>query len=358
MKGLVLAGGFGTGLRPLTHTGPKQLIPIANKPNIQYCIEDLREAGITDIGVILGTVMPEKVREFLGDGSEFGVKISYIIQGKPKGIAHAVNCSKDFMGDDSFIVYLGDNLLKNGIGAIPKKMVDEKADCVISLMPVKDPSKYGIAELSEDGKNVLRAVEKPKEPKSDLAVIGIYAFNKTFFEIYPSLGPSWRNEMEITDAISALIDTGQKVVPHRVEGWWKDTGRPEDILEANHLILDELEPVNEGTIENGAKIVGRVAIGKRTRITGRAVVRGPAIIGNGCMIGPNAYIGPYTAIGDRSHIVAAEVEDSIVMEDATVDIERKFVRSLIGRHSRIVSSEGLLPRGERLIIGENTTLYL
>ena len=161
MKGLVLAGGFGTGLRPLTHTGPKQLIPIANKPNIQYCIEDLRDAGITDIGVILGTVMPEKVREFLGDGSAFGVKISYIVQGEPKGIAHAVNCAKEFMGDDPFIVYLGDNLLKNGIGAIPRKMADESADCVISLMPVKDPSRYGIAELSEDGKSVLRTVEKP-----------------------------------------------------------------------------------------------------------------------------------------------------------------------------------------------------
>lgn len=358
MKGLVLAGGFGKGLRPLTHTGPKQLIPIANKPNILYCIEDLREAGITDIGIILGTVMPEKVREFLGDGSEFGVNISYIVQGQPKGIAHAVNCSKDFMGDDSFIVYLGDNLLKNGIGAIPKKMVDEKADCVISLMPVKDPSRYGIAELSDDGKKVIRTVEKPKEPKSDLAVIGIYAFNKTFFEIYPTLKPSWRNEMEITDAISTLINTGRKVLPHRVEGWWKDTGRPEDILEANHLILDGIEASNDGTVEDGATIVGRVRIGKGSKITGRAVVRGPAIIGEGCVIGPSAYIGPYAAIGDRSHIVAAEVEDSIVMEDATVNIERKFVRSLIGRHSRIISSEGLLPRGERLIVGENTTLYL
>ncbi|MBU1158549.1 MAG: glucose-1-phosphate thymidylyltransferase [Candidatus Thermoplasmatota archaeon] len=358
MKGLVLAGGYGTGLRPLTHTGPKQLIPIANKPNILYCIEDLRDAGITDIGIILGNMMPEKVQEFLGDGYKFGVKLTYIVQGQPKGIAHAVNCSKEFMGDDSFIVYLGDNLLKNGIKAIPAKMVDEMADCVISLMPVKEPQRYGIAELSEDGKKVLRTVEKPKEPKSDLAVIGIYAFNSSFFEIYPKLKPSWRDEMEVTDAISLLIDSGFKIVPHRVEGWWKDTGRPEDILEANHLILDGIESSNEGVVEGGCSVLGRVRIGKGAIISESSVIRGPAVIGEDCRIGPNAYVGPYTAVGDRSQVISAEVEDSIVMEDAVINIERKIVRSLIGRHSRIISSSGLLPKGERLIVGENTTLYL
>ena len=358
MKGLVLAGGFGTGLRPLTHTGPKQLIPIANKPNILYCIEDLRDAGITDIGVILGNMMPEKVQEFLGDGSKFGVKITYIVQGEPKGIAHAVNCSKEFMGDNPFIVYLGDNLLKNGIEAIPKKMVEAKADCVISLMPVKEPQRYGIAELSEDGKSVLRTVEKPKEPKSNLAVIGIYAFNSSFFEIYPKLKPSWRNEMEITDAISLLIDSGYSVLSHQVEGWWKDTGRPEDILEANHLILDGIESTNEGEVKDGSSVVGRVVIGKGTVITGRSVVRGPAIIGEDCKIGPNAYIGPYTAVGDRCHISFAEVDDSIVMDDARLEVRRKLMRSMIGKGSRVLSAENLVPSGTRLIIGENTTLYL
>lgn len=358
MKGLVLSGGYGTRLRPLTHTGPKQLIPIANKPNIQYCIEDLRNAGVTEIGIILGNVMPEKVREFLGDGAKFGVKFTYIVQGEPKGIAHAVNCAKEFMGQEPFIVYLGDNLLKNGIRAIPKKMVDEKADCVISLMPVKEPQRYGIAELSEDGKEVLRCVEKPKKPKSDLAVIGVYAFNSSFFEVYPKLKPSWRNEMEITDAISLLIDSGYKVRPHHVEGWWKDTGKPEDILEANHLILDGIEPHNEGKVEDGASVVGRVRIGKGTIITGGSVVKGPSIIGEECRIGPNAYIGPYTAIGDRCQISAAEVDDSIVMEDSTVSVERKFVRSMIGKESKILSANGLLPKGERLVVGQNTTIYL
>jgi glucose-1-phosphate thymidylyltransferase len=358
MKGLVLSGGYGTRLRPLTHTGPKQLIPIANKPNILYCIEDLRDAGITDIGIILGTVMPEKVQEFLGDGSKYGVKLTYIIQGEPKGIAHAVNCAKEFMGDSEFIVYLGDNLLKNGIKAIPKKMKDEKADCVISLMPVKEPQRYGIAELSPDGKKVLRTVEKPKEPKSNLAVIGVYGFNPTFFKVYPKLKPSWRNEMEITDAISLLIDSGYKVIPHNVEGWWKDTGKPEDILEANHLILDGIESENLGKVEDGATIVGRVKIGKGTVVFGKSVIRGPSIIGEGCKIGPSAYVGPYTAIGDRCQITMAEVDDSIVMDDTVIDVERKLVRSMVGKGTRILNANGLLPKGQRLVVGENTTIYL
>lgn len=358
MKGLVLAGGYGTGLRPLTHTGPKQLIPIANKPNIQYCIEDLVDAGIIEIGIILGNMMPEKVQEFLGDGSRFGARFTYIVQGKPRGIAHAVDCSKEFMGGDPFIVYLGDNLLKSGIRDIPKKMADEKADCVISLMPVKEPQRYGIAELSEDGNRVLRTVEKPKEPKSDLAVIGIYAFNSSFFEIYPRLKPSWRDEMEITDAISLLIEAGHKVVSHRVEGWWKDTGRPEDILEANHLILDGIEAANSGSIEAGSSVVGRVRVGKGTVITGRSVVRGPSIIGEDCRIGPGAYIGPYTAIGDRCLVSSAEIDDSMVMDDTIVNLEQKLVRSIIGKGSRVMSSVALIPKGERLVVGENTTLYL
>jgi len=358
MKGLVLSGGYGTRLRPLTHTGPKQLIPIANKPNILYCIEDLRDAGIIDIAVILGNVMPEKVQEFLGDGSKFGVKITYIVQGEPKGIAQAVSLSKDFMGKEPFVMYLGDNLLKNGIRAIPKLMLEEKADCVISLMPVKEPQRYGIAELAPDGKKVLRTVEKPKEPKSNLAVIGVYAFNETFFKVYPKLKPSWRNEYEITDAITLLIEGGYKVVPHMVEGWWKDTGKPEDILEANHLILDGIESSNEGKVEDGASVVGRVKIGKGAVIMGKSVVKGPSIIGEDAKIGPNAYIGPYTAIGDRCQISNAEVDDSIVMEDAVVDIDKKIVRSMIGKGSKILSANGMLPKGERLIVGENTTIML
>jgi len=249
-------------------------------------------------------------------------------------------------------------LLNNGIKEIPKKMKDEKADCVISLMPVKEPQRYGIAELSPDRKKVLRTVEKPKEPKSNLAVIGVYGFNPTFFKVYPKLKPSWRNEMEITDAISLLIDSGFKVVPHRVEGWWKDTGKPEDILEANHLILDGIESSNEGKVEDGATIVGRVKIGKGTVVFGKSVIRGPAIIGENCKVGPGAYIGPYTAVGDRCQVSRAEIDDSIVMEDTVVDVETKLVRSMIGKGSKILSANGMLPKGDRLVVGENTTLHL
>ena len=205
---------------------------------------------------------------------------------------------------------------------------------------------------------MLRTVEKPKEPKSNLAVIGIYAFNSSFFEIYPKLKPSWRNEMEITDAISMLIDSGYKVVSHSVEGWWKDTGRPEDILEANHLILDGIDTLSEGSVESGSSILGRVKIGKGTVIMGRSVVRGPSIIGEGCRIGPNSYIGPYTAVGNRCNISSAEIEDSIVMDDAKLDSRLKLTRSMIGKGSQILSAQDLVPSGTRLVIGENTTLYL
>jgi glucose-1-phosphate thymidylyltransferase len=207
-----------------------------------------------------------------------------------------------------------------------------------------------IEELSVDGKKVLTIVEKPKEPKSNLAVIGVYAFNSKFFKVYPKLKPSWRNEMEITDAISLLIDAGYKVVPHHVDGWWKDTGKPEDILEANHLILDGIESSNEGKVQDGASIVGRVKIGKGAVIFGKSVVRGPSIIGENCKIGPNAYVGPYTAIGDRCQITTAEVDDSIVMDDTVIDVERKLVRSMIGKGSKILNANGLLPKGERLVV--------
>ncbi len=226
------------------------------------------------------------------------------------------------------------------------------------MMLVSEPGRYDIAELSPDGKKVLRAFEKPKEPKSNLAVIGVYAFNSSFFKVYPKLRPSWRNEMEITDAISLLTDSGYKVVPHHVEGWWKDTGKPEDILEANHLVLDGIQSVNERKVEDGATVVGRVKIGKGTVIFGRSVVKGPSIIGENCKIGPSAHIGPYTAIGDRCQVAKAEVDDSIVKDGSTINVERKFVRSMIGKESQILSANGFLPKGERLVVGENTTIHL
>lgn len=357
MKGLILAGGHGTRLRPLTHTGPKQLIPIANKPNILYCLEDILEANIKEIGVILGDHMPEKVKELLGDGSKYGCKITYIVQGEPKGIAHAVGCAEKFMGDEPFVVYLGDNILKSGIRRFAEEFEKSDAEASIALCRVDEPRRYGLAYLNEKGE-VIKTVEKPKNPKSDLAVIGIYFFRKSIFEVIKNLKPSWRGEYEITDAIDALIRKGHKVQAHIVEGWWKDTGKAEDILQANHLVLDDLEPVNNGIMERDARINGRVSIGEGTVIRAGSYIKGPAVIGRHCEIGPDAYIGPYTSIGDHVKIVETEIEGSIILENSEISCGGKIVESLIGKHSIISSSKGKVPAGRRFIVGENTRMSI
>ena len=357
MKGLILSGGKGTRLRPLTHTGPKQLIPIANKPNILYCLDDLKDAGIKDIGIILGDVMPEKVRELLGDGSSFGVRITYIIQGYPKGIAHAVNCAKDFMGDDAFVVYLGDNVLKGGITKMAEEFQREKYDALVALTKVPDPQRFGVAELDSKGK-IVKLVEKPKEPKSDLALVGIYFFRSNIFEMIKDLKPSWRNEYEITDAIDMLVQKKYRVQAHIVTGWWKDTGKPEDILEVNHLVLDDLKAYNKGHVDKGVVIKGRVAIGEGTKILEGSMIRGPVIIGKNCTIGPHTYIGPYTSIGHCTVVEGGEVEDSILIGECKIACGTKIVDSLIGKGCVILSAKGEKPEGARLIIGENSVLKI
>lgn len=355
MKGLILSGGHGTRLRPLTHTGPKQLIPVANKPVLFYAIEDLKEAGVTDIGLILGTNMPEKVRDAVGDGSKFGVNISYIIQGEPKGLAHAVSVAEDFVGEEPFVMYLGDNILKSGITEFVEGFEESDYQARILLQRVENPQQFGVAELNQEG-HVVHLVEKPEEPKSDLALVGIYLFKSSIFEAIKNIKPSWRGELEITDAIQELLDTEKKVDSHIVKGWWKDTGKPEDILDANHLILDVLESSYKGEIEEGAKISGRVAIGKGTLVKSGSVVRGPVIIGENCVI--DAYIGPYTAVGDNTKITGGEIESSIIMGDALIECNERIVESLIGHHSRIVSLEDRLPKGRRFVIGENSVVNL
>lgn len=355
MKGLILAGGYGTKLRPLTHTGPKQLIPIANKPNILYCLEDLKEVGIKDIGVILGNIMPEKVKEFLGDGSKYGVKITYIVQGEPRGIAHAVGLAEQFIGDEPFVVYLGDNILKGGIGGLVQAFEKSDADAVIGLCKVKSPERFGVAELDEKGE-IVRLVEKPKEWISDLALIGVYLFRKSIFNMIKTLKPSWRNELEITEAIDKLVRSKRRVHAYTVTGWWKDTGRPEDVLEANRLVLDDLKSYNRGSTEENVSILGKVGIDESTIIKKGSVIRGPVIIGKNCAIGPSTYIEPYTAIGDNCTIINGDVEASIIMEDVKVICKKKIIDSLIGKGSTITSTENTLPRGCRMIIGENSTV--
>lgn len=357
MKGLILAGGSGTRLRPLTHTGPKQLIPIANKPNILYCLEDLRDAGITDIGIILGDNMPEKVQSLLGDGSEYGVNITYIVQGEPRGIAHAVGCAEEFMDGEPFVVYLGDNILKGGIRYMAEEFQSDGMEAMVALCRVDHPEKFGIAELDEEG-HILSLEEKPKEPRSDLALIGIYFLRESIFQVIRGLEPSWRNELEITDAIDELRRSKGGVKAMEVKGWWKDTGKPDDILTANHLVLDDVEGDMRGRMEEGVKLIGRVKVGSGTILREGTVVRGPVIIGEDCDIGPRSYIGPYTSIGDRCSLRGGEIESSIVMGDGTIECSEKIVDSLIGGGCSITPSDDRLPKGYRLVIGENSRLVL
>ncbi len=357
MKAIVLAGGHGTRLRPLTHTGPKQLIPLANKPNILYCIEDLRDAGIKDIGIILGDIMPEKVRQLLGDGSDYGVSFTYIVQGEPKGIAHAVACAEEFLGDEPFCVYLGDNVLKGGIRPMVEDFLKNGYDAEVMLCHVPNPEKFGVAELDDDG-NIVSLVEKPKEPKSDLALVGIYLLRQDIFPIIRRLKPSWRNELEITEALDNLRKKGGRLKAHIVTGWWKDTGKPEDILEANRFLLDDIQRSLEGTVETGARVEGRVQIGAGSIVKADCVVRGPTVIGRDCIIGPGTYVGPYTSIGDGSRLIGADIEASIVIGDCTIETPNKIVNSLIGRHTTIRSANNRLPKGQQLIVGESSTLVL
>jgi len=357
MKGLVLSGGRGTRLRPITHTGPKQLVPIANKPVLEYAIEDLREAGITDIGVILGNHGRETIQEHLGDGSEYGVDITYIVQGNPLGLAHAVGCAADFVGDESFVVYLGDNILKQGIGELVESFQAGDHQAGIALQEVDTPEQFGVADCDADG-TVTELVEKPDDPPSNLALIGVYVFSSMVFDAIERLDPSWRGELEITDAIQLLLEDGHSIDSHVVAGWWKDTGKPEDILEANRLVLNEREGSTDGRIDDGAERTGHVDLHDTAVIEAGAVVRGPVSIGADTVIKANSYLGPYTSIGPDSTVENAHIENSVVIGDATIETNGKIVDSLVGSGTTIGSAEDMLPEGRRLVVGEQSNLKL
>lgn len=357
MKGVLLAGGTGSRLRPITHTGPKQLIPVGNKPVLQYAIEDLREAGVTEIGVVLGNKGGDKIQEFLGNGSRFGVDITYIFQGEPLGLAHAVGCARDFVGDDDFIMYLGDNILDQGVSSIIEGFEEGDFAAGIALQHVENPSRFGIAETNEGGK-VLRLVEKPDDPPSNLALIGIYVFSKEVFDVVERIKPSWRGELEITDAIQALLEEGYEVDSQVIDGWWKDTGKPEDILEANRLVLEGQTAKLDGDVAEGALVEGRVYLHESAEILKGAVVRGPVSIDAGTIIGDNAYIGPFTSIGPGSTIKDANIENSVLVGDTDIATSGKIVDSLIGSGTSIGSADDELPEGRRVIVGENSSLKL
>jgi len=357
MKGLVLAGGTGSRLRPITHTGPKQLVPVANKPVIQYGIEDLREAGITEIGIILGDKGREEIQSFLGDGSGFGVDITYIIQGEPLGLAHAAACARDFVGDDDFVMYLGDNIFKRGLTEMVERYETGEYAASIALQHVDTPRQFGIANVDDEG-TVTELIEKPDEPPTDLALVGVYLFSPAIFDAIDELEPSWRGELEITDAIQSLIEDGHAIDSHVVDGWWKDTGKPEDIIGANRLVLEDIEATNDGEVHPDADLTGRVDVGAGTTIESGAVIRGPVRLGENVTVGPDSYIGPYTAIGDDSTVAGPHIENSVVVGKSELTADTRLVDCLLGRGANITSADGLLPEGNRLVVGENSNLKL
>jgi glucose-1-phosphate thymidylyltransferase len=354
LKGLILSGGAGTRLRPITHTSAKQLVPVANKPVLFYGIEALVDAGVEEIGIIIAPETGEEIREAAGDGSAFGTKITYIVQDAPKGLAHAVLTAEEFIGGSPFVMYLGDNLLRDGLRGLVSTFRADEPHALILLTPVDDPQSYGVAEL--DGDHIVRLIEKPKDPPSNLALVGVYLFSPAIFDAARGLEPSWRGELEITEAIQALIDDGHKVQSEVVRGWWKDTGQLADMLEANRLVLEELETRLEGEIDEESRVEGRVVLEAGASLT-RSVVRGPAVIGAGACI-EDAYIGPYTSIGEQVHVRRSEVEHSIVLSGSVVeDLGTRMEASLLGRNVKLTRSDGM-PKTLRLLVGDNCEIEI
>jgi glucose-1-phosphate thymidylyltransferase len=352
LKGLILSGGKGTRLRPITFTSAKQLVPVANKPVLFYGIEAMAAAGIREIGIIIAPETGDEIRAAAGDGSQFGVSITYIVQDEPAGLAHAVLTAEPFLGDSPFVMYLGDNLLQGGMEELVKAFREGTAEALILLTPVPDPQNFGVAELGDEGQ-VVRLVEKPPEPATDLALVGVYMFTPLIHDAARSIKPSGRGELEITDAIQWLVDGGKRVEPHIVRGWWKDTGRLDDMLEANRLILDTMVRRIDCDVHE-TQIDGRVVV-EAGAVLERAIIRGPAIIGAGAVV-RDAYIGPYTAIGRHCVIERAEVEHSILLEGSSVrGLDGRMESSLLGRDVAI-SRGDRQPRAYRFMVGDKSEI--
>lgn len=368
VKGLILSGGAGTRLRPITHTSAKQLVPVANKPILFYGIEDMVEAGITEIGIITGETGPEVV-EAVGDGSRFGAKITYIPQTSPLGLAHCVLIARDFLGDDDFVMYLGDNMLQQGLidfvtlfesyrsrsAELPLgDGPSEAPSAQILLCPVPDPQRFGVAQIDDDG-HVVRLVEKPVDPPSNLALVGVYLFTPAIHEAVASISPSPRGELEITDAIQWLIDHGRVVHHDQLSGWWLDTGKKDPLLESNRRVLETLEPRVDGDVDDETRIEGRVVVEAGATLAG-CHVRGPAIIGAGARL-ENTYVGPFTAIASGCELVDSEIEHSVVLERSRIIGVPRLTDSLIGRDTE-VRRTGQRPRATRLMIGDHCSIDL
>lgn len=355
MKALILSGGAGTRLRPLTYSCAKQLLPIANKPILYYGIEAIASAGIKDFAIIVGDTADTVMAE-LGDGSKWGINITYIKQEAPLGLAHAVKISKDFMKDDPFIMFLGDNLLKEGIPEFVQKFNTNKPNSLILLTKVKNPQQFGVAEFDKSG-NIKQLVEKPKEPKSNFALVGIYLFDKNIFKAVDAIKPSARGELEITDAIQWLLDNSYKVEHHEVTGWWKDTGKPDDLIEANRLILEEVKMDIKGNVDAGSELNGEIAIGKNSTIV-NSKLSGPIVIGDNCVIS-DSQIGSYTSVGSGTKIYGSRIENSIIMEDVLIrTVKEKIAKSIIGRGVQMVSGNKDLDAAHSFVVGDNSQIEI
>lgn len=352
MKGLILSGGKGTRLRPLTHTAAKQLVPVANKPILFYVIENLARAGVTDLGIIISAETGDLIKEAAGDGTRFGVAITYIPQDQPAGLAHAVQTARGFLQDSPFVMYLGDNLISSNINLFLESFQKESLDALILLKEVENPSQFGIAEMNGKG-SLVRLVEKPQKPPTNLALVGVYFFSTAVHPAIETLTPSWRGELEITDAIQWLLETGKKVDWRRLEGWWLDTGKKDDLLTANTQVLDEwCHREILGEVDNHSQVSGRVTVGAGTRVV-RSTIRGPAVIGEGCLI-QDSFIGPFTSIGDQSQLENSVIEHSVLLAGVTISQVDRLEDSLLGRNARV--SRHNRHRSLQLLLGDDTVV--
>ena len=355
LKGLVLAGGTGTRLRPITHTSAKQLVPLANKPILYYGLEALAAAGVKEVGMIVGETRAE-VMAAVGDGGAFGLAVTYIPQEEPLGLAHCVSLAGGFLGDDDFVMFLGDNLIRDGIVAFAESFSSRTSDTVaeILLAKVPDPHRFGVAALDLDGR-VVRLVEKPKDPPSDLALVGVYFFDSTIHRAVAAITPSARGELEITDAIQWLIDNGFRVSSKLVSGYWKDLGNPEALLEGNRLVLEDIEQRIDGQLDDESVVEGRVIIEAGASLV-RSRVRGPAIIGAGCLL-EDAFVGPFTSLGDDCELRSSELENSIVLGGTSIVGVGRLEGSIVGKRA-VIRKRKLLPRANRLVVGDHSIVDL
>ena len=355
MKGIILHGGHGTRLRPLTHTGPKQLLPIANKPMSEYGLDAIRDCGISDIAIIIGGTGSNKVKEYYGNGSKFNVRITYIEQESPKGIAHAINLCKEFIGDEKFLVFLGDNIIQKPINNIARKFESSDNDALILLCEVENPERFGIADVKDN--KITKIMEKPKDPPTNFAVTGIYFLTPKIFDIFARLKPSWRNELEITDALQILLEEKNKIEFEMITDYWKDTGTPQDIIHANMVILKKMTPYFKGKKANDVIIKGNVMVGDETIIGSGVEIEGPAIIGNNCVIDADSRIGPNTSIGNNSKIRKCNIENSIIMSNCEINSDVNIKDSIIAFNSDIRTN--LENKTEKIfLLGEGTRISL